>query len=104
MTQAPTVNRSKGQYRVFFSDGYGLYLTFANSAYLGAAPMLFPNPVATIDDDTDSSGNEDNRDDYFDGVLSAADEGGWAKTKHDPASPWRRLGLVARGSKQTNAR
>lgn len=55
---ASTVNRSKGQYRVFFNDGYGLYLTFANSAYLGAAPVLFTNPVATIDDDTDTSGNE----------------------------------------------
>lgn len=55
---ASTVNRSKGQYRVFFNDGYGLYLSFANQSYLGAAPVQFLNPVNTIDDDTDSSGNE----------------------------------------------
>ncbi len=55
---ASTVNRTKGQYRVFFTDGYALYLTFSNQSYLGAAPMLFPNPVNTIDDDTDSIGNE----------------------------------------------
>lgn len=55
---ASAVNRSKGQYRVFFNDGYGLYLTFAGGSYLGAAPVLFPNPVGTIDDDTDTSGNE----------------------------------------------
>ncbi len=55
---ASTVNRSKGQYRVFFDDGAGLYLTFANAAYLGAAPMQFPNPVGCIDNDTDTDGNE----------------------------------------------
>ncbi len=55
---ASAVNRSKGQYRIFFNDGYGLYLTFANQSYLGAAPVLFINPVSTIDDDTDVSGNE----------------------------------------------
>lgn len=55
---ASTVNRSKGQYRVFFTDGYGLYLTFANQSYLGAMPILFPNPVATIDGDTSVVGNE----------------------------------------------
>lgn len=55
---ASTVNRTKGQYRVFFEDGYALYLTFANQTYLGAAPMLFPNPVATIDEDTTVIGEE----------------------------------------------
>lgn len=55
---ASTVNRTKGQYRVFFSNGYGLYSTFANQAYLGSAPVLFPNPVNTIDEDTTVSGEE----------------------------------------------
>lgn len=55
---ASTVNRTKGQYRVFFNDGYALYLTFNNQIYLGAAPMLFPNPVGTIDEDTSVSGEE----------------------------------------------
>ena len=39
------VNREKGQYRVFFSDGYGLYMTIANGKYVGAMPIQFPNPV-----------------------------------------------------------
>ena len=55
---ASSVNRTKGQYRVFFEDGYSLYLTFANQTYLGAAPMLFTNPVATIDEDTTVQGEE----------------------------------------------
>lgn len=67
---ASSVSRSKGQYRVFFSDGFGLYLTFNNSAYMGAAPVLFPNAVGTIDDDTDVAGNEVI---YFGGL----DDGGY---------------------------
>lgn len=55
---ASSVQRSKGQYRVFFRDGYGLWLTFNNQSYMGAAIVQFPNPVNTIDDDTDSSGAE----------------------------------------------
>lgn len=55
---ASSVQRSKGQYRVFFTDGYGLWLTFANSSYLGAAIVQFPNPVNCIDDDTTSVGAE----------------------------------------------
>lgn len=55
---ASSIQRSKGQYRVFFEDGYALYLTFANQSYLGAAPMLFPNPVATIDEDLTVAGEE----------------------------------------------
>ena len=40
-----TVLREKNQYRVFFNDGYGLYLTVVNGKYLGAAPVFFENPV-----------------------------------------------------------
>lgn len=46
---ASTVNRPKSQYRVFFSDGYGLYLTVANQQYLGASVVAFPNPVFCCD-------------------------------------------------------
>lgn len=42
---ASVVNREKGQYRVFFSDGAGLYLTIANGKYLGAMPVQFLNDV-----------------------------------------------------------
>lgn len=40
-----TVNRAKSQYRAFFSDGYGLYVTVVNGVYVGSAQVLFPNPV-----------------------------------------------------------
>ncbi len=45
LASASIVNREKGQYRVFFTDGYGLYLTIANGKYVGAMPVQFPNPV-----------------------------------------------------------
>ena len=53
-----SVQRSKGQYRVFFNDGYGLWLTMANQQYLGAALVQFPNPVNCIDNDVTVAGNE----------------------------------------------
>lgn len=37
--------RDKSQYRLFFSDGYGLYLTIVNGKMLGAMPVFFPNIV-----------------------------------------------------------
>lgn len=45
LASASVVNREKGQYRLFFSDGYGVYLTIANNNYMGAMPVQFPNPV-----------------------------------------------------------
>lgn len=53
-----TVSHIKGQYRVFFNDGYGLWLTLANQQYLGAAIVQYPNPVNCCDTDTDTRGNE----------------------------------------------
>lgn len=37
------VNREKSQYRVFFSDGSGLYITIANGNLVGSMPIQFPN-------------------------------------------------------------
>lgn len=39
------VNREKNQYRLFFSDGAGLYLTLANGKLLGAGPVYFSDVV-----------------------------------------------------------
>lgn len=40
-----TLCRAKNQYRVFFSDGFGLYLTMSKGEPLGVMPVLFPDPV-----------------------------------------------------------
>lgn len=45
LATASALNREKGQYRVFFSDGDGLYMTMANGKLVGSAPVQFPNAV-----------------------------------------------------------
>lgn len=41
LATASMVNREKGQYRVFYSDGTALYITILNGKRLGAMPMQF---------------------------------------------------------------
>lgn len=53
-----SVQRSKGQYRVFFEDGYALWITMRDSQYLGPMFELFPNPVNCIDNDNNVLGTE----------------------------------------------
>lgn len=45
LASASLLNREKSQYRIFFSDGYGLYITAANGQLIGCGPVQFPNPV-----------------------------------------------------------
>lgn len=52
-----SVSYDKAQYRAFFSDGYGLWITVVNQQYLGAAVVSFPNPVNVIDDTDLLDGN-----------------------------------------------
>ena len=52
------ISHTRGQYRVFFNDGYGLWLTMLNQQYLGASLVQFPNPVNCCDNDTNTSGAE----------------------------------------------
>lgn len=40
--------RAKNQYRLFFSGGFGLYMTFSGGKVSGATPVNFPNPVACV--------------------------------------------------------
>jgi hypothetical protein len=37
--------KDKNQYRLFFSDGSGLYITIANGKMIGAMPVVFPDVV-----------------------------------------------------------
>lgn len=51
-------NREKSQFRLFFSDGYGLYLTIVNGKFKGAMPVYFPNDVTCSCDGETPDGNE----------------------------------------------
>ena len=42
---ASSVNRDKGQYRVFFSDGTAVYMTVVNGKLLGSMPIQFADPA-----------------------------------------------------------
>jgi hypothetical protein len=46
---ASTINREKSQYRLFFGDGYVLYVTVLNQQYLGSAPVLYPDVMNCVD-------------------------------------------------------
>ena len=52
-----TVNRDKGQYRIFFSDGSALYMTVLNGKLLGSMPVQFANLVnCCVDSEAPSGG------------------------------------------------
>lgn len=42
---ASSVNREQSQYRVFFSDGYGIFSTIANGTLVGHGLVQYPDPV-----------------------------------------------------------
>jgi hypothetical protein len=58
LATASGVSREKGQYRIFFSDGYGLYVTLANGSFMGAMPVQFPNAVACMSEGQRADGAE----------------------------------------------
>ena len=45
LATASVVSKSKNQYRLFFSDGSGLYATIANGKLLGLSTVVFPDVV-----------------------------------------------------------
>lgn len=72
---ASSANQTKGQYRAFFSDGYGLYLTFDGQQFIGAMPVLFLNPVTCIDTSTTANGDEVTFFGSSDGFVYQLDKG-----------------------------
>lgn len=75
LASASVVNREKGQYRLFFSDGYGVYLTISNNNYMGSMPVQFPNPVLCTTEGGNVDGPEQS---YFgsdNGFVYALDAG-----------------------------
>lgn len=47
---ASSLNRSKSQYRAWFNDGFGLWITSVNQQFVGSAIVFFPSPVLCADD------------------------------------------------------
>lgn len=57
LATASALNREKSQYRVFYSDGYGLYCTIANGKMMGAMPVYFNDPVFCWSEEDSNSSN-----------------------------------------------
>ena len=75
LVTASGVNREKGQYRVFFSDGYGLYMTFVNGQMVGCMPVQFPDAVAVMCEGEQPSGAETSFFGSTDGFVYRLDAG-----------------------------
>lgn len=75
LVTASVLNREKAQYRIFFSDGYGLYVTIANGQMLGAMPVRFPNPVTCATEAQTSAGEETSFFGSTNGYVYALDTG-----------------------------
>lgn len=58
LVSASCIHKTKSQYRLFFSDGSGLYLTIVNSKPIGSIPVLFSNPVSCVYNGQQSNGTE----------------------------------------------
>lgn len=56
LASASSVNREKGQYRVFFSDATAVYLTAVNGKLLGSMPIQFAEPVLCCVEGEDFNG------------------------------------------------
>lgn len=56
LATASTVNRNKGQYRVFFSDGTAIYMTMVNGKLLGTMPVEFLDPALVCVEGEDANG------------------------------------------------
>lgn len=57
LATASVLNREKGQYRLFFSDGNALYMTIAGTKLLGSMPVQFPNPATCCVEGETPDGN-----------------------------------------------
>jgi len=53
---AGVVHRTKSQYRVFYADGFGLWMTFKNGVFIGCSTVQFPDPVYTACEGIDETG------------------------------------------------
>lgn len=56
LATASSLQREKGQYRVFFSDGAAIYMTIVNGKLLGTMPVQFLDPVVCCDEGESADG------------------------------------------------
>jgi hypothetical protein len=56
---ASCIVRRKNQYRLFFSGGDGVYMTFKDRKIMGITPVTLPNPVTCISSAEGASGQEE---------------------------------------------
>ncbi|MES2942925.1 MAG: hypothetical protein V4772_08655 [Pseudomonadota bacterium] len=54
--KASSIARDKSQYRIFFNDGFGLYLTIVNNEFIGVMPVYYPTYVNCTWEGTLSTG------------------------------------------------
>lgn len=55
---ASTLCRKKSQYRVFFNDGYSLYITLVNNTLMGCMPVYYPDAVVCTYEGKNSTGQD----------------------------------------------
>lgn len=82
--------RSKNQYRLFFTDGSGLYATVLNGRFLGATRVVFPHPVFCAWEGVQNDGEVAS---YFgsalDGMVYQLDKG--SSFDGEPIQAWMEL-------------
>lgn len=97
-----SVLRSQNQYRLYFSDGYGLVFRVENGQVLGIMPIFYPDAVACAFSGEDTSGAEIVFFGSTDGFVYQAEIG----TSFDGTDieAWVRLGFNAERSPTTRKR
>ena len=55
---ASTLCRRKSQYRVFFNDGYALFITVVNNTLMGCMPIWFPDTITCTYEGKKSDGTD----------------------------------------------
>lgn len=92
---ASTVNRIKGQYRVFFNDGTAVYLTVLNGKVLGSMPIQFLRPALCTTEGEDATGGAISFFGSNDGFVYQMDKG----TSFDGTAIAANLNLVYNSTK-----
>lgn len=58
LVTASCISRDQSQYRLFFSDGYGIYVTLIGKKLMGMMPVLFDDPVLCTYSGENTDGSE----------------------------------------------